>query len=223
MQEGPSVRVLLFHPERPVSRAAIDWIADRQRYARVIVPPSLERLEALPARARHEPFAAPGPDAARLAAEAAPLIAAPGPFSGIVTEAAILALLEEGAVMVFDRAIFRDLVALSSWSMNVPERPTDGLLAQHLGIASRLPLAWSDAAIEAVEALLAFDSDRVEKLARERRRRIALERRAPPGLRPLVLAIRNSQWRHWRAPSCSVVWAAWWSREERPRAFACRL
>ena len=40
MQEGPSVRVLLFHPERPVSRAAIDWIADRQRYARVIVPPS---------------------------------------------------------------------------------------------------------------------------------------------------------------------------------------
>ena len=195
MQEGPSVRVLLFHPERPVSRAAIDWIADRQRYARVIVPPSLERLEALPPRARHEPFTAPGPDAARLAAEAAPLIAGPGPFSGIVTEAAILALLEEGAVMVFDRAIFRDLVALSSWSMNVPERPTDGLLAQHLGIASRLPLAWSDAAIEAVEALLAFDRDRVEKLARERRRRARRDGperfrrlgRTSAGLRPAVV------------------------------------
>jgi hypothetical protein len=195
MPEGPSVRVLLFHTERPVSRAVIDWIADRQGHSRVIVPPSLAGLEALPPRARHEPFAAPGPDATRLAAEAAQLLAGAAPLSRVVVETACLALLEEGAVMVSGSEIFRDLVALSSWSMNVPERPTDGRLAQHLGIASRLPEAWRESAIESVEALLGGDPGRTARLVRERRlraRRDGPERfrrlgKTSAGLRPAVV------------------------------------
>ena len=197
MPEGPSVRVLLFHPERPVSRAVIDWIADRQGHARVIVPPSLAELEALPPRARHEPFSAPGPNTARLAAEASQLLAGAAPLSRLVAETAGLALLEEGAVMVSGPEIFRDLVALSSWSMNVPERPTDGLLAQHLGIASRLPQAWRESAIASAEAVLAADQDRIVRLARERRlraRRDGPERfrrlgRTSAGLRPAIVYV----------------------------------
>ena len=149
MPPGPSVRVLLFHPDRPVSRATIDWIVDRQRHARVIVPPSLSGQDALPPRALHEPFSAPDPVLAGLAAEAASLLAGPPSFSRALAETALLALLEDGAVLVSDTTLFRELVRLSSWSMNVPERPTDGLLVQHVGIASRLPSAWRESAVGA--------------------------------------------------------------------------
>src|SRR2546428_3815605 len=171
MSPGPSVRVLLYHPEHSLSRATIDWIVDRQGYARVIVPPSLRRLDALPPRALKEPFSSPGTAAAGLAAEAAALLGGPAPLSRVVAEAVLLALLEEGAVIVSDTAVFRALVALSSWSMNVPERPTDGLLVQHLGIASRLASTWRESAIEAAEALLTGDPGRIARLARERRLR----------------------------------------------------
>jgi hypothetical protein len=195
MSPGPSVRVLLFHPDRPVSRAAIDWIVERQRYARVIVPPELLRNEALPARTRHEPFSDPGPAAAGLAAEAAPLLAGSLPVFRTVAGAAVLALLEEGAVIVSDTAIFRDLVALSSWSMNLPERPTDGLLVQHLGVASRLPAAWRELSGGAVEAVLSGDPGRIGKVARKRRlqaRRDGPERfrrlgEKSAGLRPAIV------------------------------------
>jgi len=197
MPPGPSVRVLLFHPEHPVSRATIDWIVDRQGYARVIIPPSLGRLDALPPRALKEPFSSPGPVAARLAAEAAALVAGPTPLSRVVAETVLLALLEAGAVIVSDTAVFRALVALSSWSMNVPERPTDGLLVQHLGIASRLASAWSVSAIEAAEALVSGDNDRIARVARERRlraRRDGPERfrrlgRTSAGLRPAIVYV----------------------------------
>src|SRR5437899_2547434 len=170
MPPGPSARVFLFHPDRPPSPPVIDWIVERQRYARGVLPSVLMRHEALPARARHEPFAEPGPAAGR-AAGAAALPGAPPPCSRIVAEAAALALLEDGAVLIRDRDIFRDLIALSSWSMNVSERPSDGLLAQHIGIASRLPAAFRDAAGEAAGAILSGEVERITKVARARRLR----------------------------------------------------
>src|SRR6266487_4553666 len=145
MPPGPSVRVLLFHSERPVSRTAIDWIVERQRHARVIVPPSLRRPDLLPPRALHEPFAPIEPGAARQVTELAASLSPHCGAAGIVAEATILALFEGGAVLAADTRMFRDLIPLSSWSMNLPERPTDGLLVQHLGIASRMREAWSDA------------------------------------------------------------------------------
>ena len=194
MPSGPSTRIFLFHPDRPPSPPAIEWIVERQRYCRVILPSVLLRHEALPARARHEPFTGPGPAAER-AAEAAALLSAPSTFSRIVAEAAALALLEDGAVLIRDREIFRDLIALSSWSMNVSERPSDGLLAQHIGIASRLPAAFRDAAGEAIEAILSGDPERTRKVLRSRRLRARADGparfvrlgRKSAGLRPAVV------------------------------------
>ncbi|HYS78631.1 MAG TPA: hypothetical protein VEO94_07315 [Candidatus Dormibacteraeota bacterium] len=195
MPTGPSTRIFLFHPDRPPSPSAIEWIVERQRHSRVLLPPVLLRHEALPARARHEPFAGPDPAAAGRAAQAAGLLAGTPPFSGLVAEAAALALVEDGAVLVSDREIFRDLIALSSWSMNVSERPSDGLLAQHIGIASRLPAAFRDTAGEAVAAILSGDADRTRRVVRARRlraRKDGPERfgrlgRKSAGLRPAVV------------------------------------
>jgi len=195
MPQGPSVRVLLFQPESPVSRASIDWIADRQAHARVIVPSSLSGVDALPPRARHDPFSPPEPGAARLALETGRLVEGGDAVSRIAAEAAALALLEGGAVMVCGAGLFRHLVPLSCWSMNVPERPTDGLLAQHLGIASRLPEAWRDSAVQAVRSILSNDPAGISGLTRQRRlraRRDGPERfrrlgRTSAGLRPAVV------------------------------------
>lgn len=171
MPPGPSLRVLLFHPERLAPRAAIDWIADRQAHSRVIVPPLLRERGSLPPRALHEPFAPPAADAARLAAEVGAVLAPDGGPGRAVAEAAALALVENAAVVAADAALFRDLVPFSSWSMNLPARPTDGLLAQHLGIASRVPAAWSDAARDALEAVLWGEAPRLARAARDRRLR----------------------------------------------------
>src|SRR6266850_5450910 len=171
MPPGPSVRVLLYPPGRPLSRTAVDWIVERQRHSRVIVPPSLRDPETLPARALHEPFFAPGDEAARWATDLSGSLSPHpgGPTS--VAEAAILALLEGGAVLAADTRMFRDLISLSSWSMNLPQRPTDGLLVQHLGIAGRMREAFIDAAEEALEALLSADAPRLARLTRARRLR----------------------------------------------------
>src|SRR2546429_9936855 len=114
MPPGPSVRVLLFHPERPVSRPAIDWTVERQRHARVIVPPALQSAESLPPRARHEPFAHADPDAARQAAGLSASLSLHEGAGRITAEATILALLEGGAVIAAASGMFRDLIALSS-------------------------------------------------------------------------------------------------------------
>jgi hypothetical protein len=195
MSQGPNVRVLLFQPESPASRVPIDWIADRQAHARVIVPPSLSVSDVLPPRARHGPFSPPEPETARLALQAAHHADGGDAVSRIAAEAAALALLEGGAVMVCGAEIFRHLVPLSCWSMNVPERPTDGLLAQHLGIASRLPEAWRDAAVQALRSVQSGDAARIAALTRQRRlraRRDGPERfrrlgRTSAGLRPAVV------------------------------------
>src|SRR2546426_7465 len=115
MPPGPSVRVLLFHPEHPVSRATIDWIVDRQGYARVIIPPSLGRLDALPPRALSEPFSSPGPVAARLAAEAAAPAAGPPAVCRGVAGAVLPALPAPGADK--RRSASRDRLRRSSGSL----------------------------------------------------------------------------------------------------------
>ena len=171
MSTGPSVRVLLFHPQRPLPAHVVEWICERQTHSRVIVPPSLRSIEDLPPRLKHEPFASPPPEAARLAGELSRLLGGPEAHGAAVAEAAVLALLEGGAVVATDTRMFRDLVPLSRWSMNLPQRPTDGLLAQHLGIAGRLPEAWSDASEEALEAVLSGEGARLERVARARRLR----------------------------------------------------
>jgi hypothetical protein len=171
MPPGPTVRVLLFHPGRPVPRTAIDWIVERQRYARVIVPPSLQHPDLLPPRALHEPFTLPDPEAAGPAAALPAILIPQDGASRSVAEAAGLALLAGGAVMAADTGMFRDLIPLSSWSMNLPERPTDGLLVQHLGIAGRLPEAWRDAAEEGLDAVLSSDTSRLARVTRARRLR----------------------------------------------------
>jgi hypothetical protein len=195
MPQGPSVRVLLFHPERPISRPAIDWIVERQRHARVIVPPSLLLPDALPPRAQHEPFAPADPEAARQAAELSASLSPHAGAAGIVAEATVLALFEGGAVIAAATGMFRDLIPLSSWSMNLPERPTDGLLVQHLGIADRIREAWSDAAEEALEAVLSSDASKLARVTRARRlraRKDGPERfgrlaKKSAGLRPAVV------------------------------------
>lgn len=224
MPPPTSARVLLLHPERPVPKTAIDWVADRQSYARVIVPPALLPGDVLPARARHEPFAAPHPDAARVAAEAAALLADPGTCFRHVVEAAALALLEDAAVIAAGAGTFRDLIPLSSWSMNVPERPTDGLLVQHLGIAGRVPRAWREAAARALEAALSGDAARICKAARDRRlraRREGPERFArlakkSAGLRPAVVYLDLMA-----APGAATpAFTGWLGGLERERAAA---
>jgi hypothetical protein len=195
MTTGPSVRVLLFHPDRPVPRPAIDWIVERQRYTRVIVPASLQATGALPSRALYEPFASSDPDDARLSTELSALLAGEDPPARAAAEATVLALLAVGAVVAADTEMFRDLIPLSSWSMNLKERPTDGLLVQHLGIAGRMPKTRGEAAEEAVEAILSGEVGRVRRIARARRlraRRDGPERfgrlaKKSSGLRPGVV------------------------------------
>lgn len=171
MPPGPSVRVLLFPSERPIARGMIDWIADRQRHARVLIPRSLRHDALLPGRALYEPFATPGAAEEERASELAATLLGAGALRREVAEATILALSAGGAVICADTSLFRDLIPLSCWSMNLPERPTDGLLVQHLGIAGRLPPAWGDAGEEALEAILSGESHRIESLARARRLR----------------------------------------------------
>ena len=171
MSSGPSVRVLLFHPERPASRDAIDWIAEHQAYSRVLVPPTLRAAGELPARANHEPFATPTQEDARLAIELSSLLVPAAGPPRVVAEGTVLALLASGALIATDTRMFRDFIPLSCWSMNLPERPTDGLLAQHLGVAGRLPATWGEVTEEAMEALLSGDSARLAPLARARRLR----------------------------------------------------
>jgi len=167
----PSTRILLFHPERPSSASSIDWIAERLHHSRVLLSAALAPTAELPARARHQPFAAPDDAVSACAAETAELLAGEPAPPRFVVEAAAMALLEDAAVLVFDRELFRDLIALSCWSMNVPERPSDGLLAQHIGIASRLPADFRDVSGQAVDAVLSGDPERVRRVARARRLR----------------------------------------------------
>jgi hypothetical protein len=178
-----------------VSKTAIDWIVERQRHARVLLPSGLRRPDLVPPRALHEPFVPADGETGRLAMELAAALAPAGGSAGAVAEATVLALLERGAVIAADTRMFRELIFLSSWSMNLPGRPTDGLLLQHLGIAGRLPQAWADASEEGLEALLSLDAARIARVSRARRLRARQDgpehffrlAKKSAGLRPAVV------------------------------------
>lgn len=119
----------------------------------------------------------------------------PGHPPARAIEAVLLALLEEAPLIAGDVEFFRDLIPMSAWSMNVPARPTDGLLVQHVGIASKLPATFRRQSAPAVEALIAGGRRRIESLVRARRRgaredgpvRFRRVGRRSAGLRPFVL------------------------------------
>ncbi len=165
-----SMRILLIPPGRRVIRSAIDWVAERQRHSRVIVPPSVRVGTELPPRVAREPFTDPDATFTGIATKASALLGGTGASTWAV-EAAALALLHGGAVLATDPELFPDLIPLSSWSMNVQERPTDGLLVQHLGIAGRMPAAFRDAAPEALAALGSGEAAQCARVARARRLR----------------------------------------------------
>src|SRR5262249_11582914 len=157
--------------DRDAPRGVIDWIAERLSHARVVVPPGAAIAERLPPRARHPPFT-PAAEAVALEAAAWGTLLAPTPGPARpVAAAAALALLLRAPIPVAATSSCADLIPFSAWSMNLPERPTDGRLLQHVGVAARIPAAFRDTAEEARGAILAQDSDRVARAARSRRLR----------------------------------------------------
>ncbi len=195
MSRAGAVRVLGLRPGQGLPRAAVDWIADRQAYERVMVLPATRESPDLPPRLAHPPFVPPEPSLFALAAEFASRLSSGGAAPAWAAEAAALALLEEGAVVVPDGSLFRDLIPISSWSMNVPRPPTDGLLVQHLGIGARMPGAFRDDAPAALAAILGGGGAPMRTLLRARRRRaredgpVRFRRIAKKsaGLRPFVV------------------------------------
>jgi hypothetical protein len=195
MSRAGAVRVLGLRPGQGLPRAAVDWIADRQAYERVVVLPGTRDAPDLLARLAHPPFVPPDPALSGLAIEIASRLSSGENATAWAVEAAALALLEDGAVIVPDRSLFRDLISISSWSMNVSRPPTDGLLVQHLGIAARMPRAFQAGAAEALVAILAGGGAPLSALVRERRRRaredgpVRFRRIAKKsaGLRPFVV------------------------------------
>ena len=195
MSRAGAVRVLGLRPGDGPPRAAIDWIADRQAYERVMVLPDTRDAPNLPARLAHPPFVPADPALSGLAAELASRLSRGGAATAWAVEAAAVALLEDGEVIVPDGSLFRDLISISSWSMNVPRPPTDGLLVQHLGLAARIPRAFREGAAAALAGILERRPAPLSALVRERRRRaredgpVRFKRIAKKsaGLRPFVI------------------------------------
>jgi len=192
---GQRTYVLLLPVDRAVSRVAIDWMADRLAHARILLGPLAAATPKLPARLGHPPFETAPDDAAAVAARITALPAAAGDPPAGVIEAVTLGLLAGATVIATDRDLFRHLIPLSSWSMNVPAPPTEGMLLRHMGIGARLAEGGRAAAPPALDALLRGDAGGITRLARERRlaaradgparlRRIA---RRSSGLRPLAV------------------------------------
>jgi hypothetical protein len=194
MTDRAATRVLLPPLQRPLPRPALDWIVERLRHARVIVPPPAEDAAPLPARCHHPPFTPSAPETGAAAARlAAWLATAASPR--LLVEVVALALLEEGAVIAVAAEDAVAMRPLSSWSMNTPRRPTDGLLLRHLGIASRLPRPLRAGSAAALQALRAAEAQPLTALVRARRlaaradgpQRFRLLGRTSAGLRPLVV------------------------------------
>jgi hypothetical protein len=151
----------------------VDWVAEHQADCEVVVAP-----RALPGRPLgrldHPPFRVPDPAEAELAAEtvahlpaaATPEHLAPRPAH----QAAVLAILARAPLLVSGQEAFRDLIPLSSWSMNVPSGPTDTILVRTLTTAGDAVVSAprSDAAL--LDRLLAGDERGLVALVRERRR-----------------------------------------------------
>ena len=92
---------------------------------------------------------------------------------------------------------FRDLVRLSVWSMNVPSRPTDGLLVEAIARSAEAVVAAPRPMPGLLDALRSGDATRLETALRDRRRAARAAAPLPfrrvrarsAGLRPLAMAI----------------------------------
>jgi len=200
------------------ARSAVEWVAANQAGSSVTAMPRAAGTRPV-GRLAHPPFRTPDPAALETAAAIAAAVAAathsgavaaagpgapPRPDVLSILTAAVLAATMEAPLLVGGAGLFADLVGLSAWSMNVPARPTDVLLARHIDIAARawpvmgaaLAAATPPAAGAAVvEAVLAGDERRIQAACRARRRAaradgpVRFRRIAPKsaGLRPFAV------------------------------------
>ena len=210
-------RVLFIGGGDAAARSAVEWVAANQAGCLVTAMPRAAGTRPV-GRLAHPPFRTPDPATLETAAAVAALVAAtrtgaaappgpgapPDPAAPSVLTAAVLAAAMGAPLLVAGAGLFADLVGLSAWSMNVPARPTDVLLARHIDIAARawpimgaaLAAATPPAAGAAlVGAVLAGDKRRVEAACRARRRAARADgpvrfRRIAPrsaGLRPFAI------------------------------------
>jgi hypothetical protein len=216
-------RVLFIGGGDGAARSAVEWVAANQAGSLVTAMPRAAGTRPV-GRLAHAPFRTPDPAALETAAAVAALVAAtrsgaaapsgaagppgplapPDPAAPSVLTAAVLAAAMEAPLLVAGAGRVAELVGLSAWSMNVPSRPADVLLARHIDIAARawpvmgaaLAAATPPAAGAAlVEAVLAGDQRRVEAACRTRRRAAKTDgpvrfRRIAPrsaGLRPFAV------------------------------------
>jgi hypothetical protein len=199
-------RVLFLGGGDGAARSAVEWTAQHQGRCGVTVMPRPDGSRPI-GRLAHPPFRAPEAGALASATAIAALVAGSrgGTGASAVVTAAVLAASRGAApLVVAGTEVFADLVAFSAWSMNVPSRPQDTLLARHVDIAAR---AWTvvGAALAAaappaagpalVERLLAGDDRHVQSACRVRRRTaradgpVRFRRIAPKsaGLRPFAI------------------------------------
>ncbi len=150
-------RILLLPPGEAAARAAVDWAAAHLGDCRVVACGRPDEARPI-GRLAHAPFGAPVAETAALATRVAALLCRPpeeggaGPAAAAaaagesatalptpVLEAAALAVIEAAPLLVSGSAPFRELTRFSAWSMNVPARPTDAVVARHAAIAARAP------------------------------------------------------------------------------------
>ena len=151
----------------------MDWVALHQADCDVVVAP--RALAGRPiGRLDHPPFRAPdAAEAARAAEAAAHLVPAATPehlAPRAAHQAAVLAILMRAPLLVSGQDTFRDLIPLSSWSMNVPSAPTDTILVRTLAIAGDAAARGEPADAVMVDRLLEGEERRLTAVVRERRR-----------------------------------------------------
>jgi hypothetical protein len=155
------------------SRAAVDWVAEHQADCEVLAAP-----RALPGRPigrlDYPPFRTPEPDQAAFAAETAvhlPAAATPEHLAPrAAQQAAVLAILARAPLLVSGQETFRDLIPLSSWSMNVPSAPADAILVRTLTTAGDAVVRAPRPGEDLLERLIEGEERRLVTMVRERRR-----------------------------------------------------
>jgi hypothetical protein len=151
----------------------LDWVVEHQADCEVIVAP-----RALPGRPLgrldHPPFRTPDSADAALAEETVahlPAPATPGHLEPrAARQAAVLAILARAPLLVSGHEAFRDLIPLSSWSMNVPSAPADTLLVRTLTTAGDAVTSAPAPAGDLLDRLREGDERRLVAMVRERRR-----------------------------------------------------
>jgi len=155
------------------SRGAVDWVAEHQVDCDVVVAPRALAGRPL-GRLDHPPFRAPAAADAALAEEAAahlPAAATPEHLAPrAAQQAAVLAIVLRAPLLVSGQESFRDLIPLSSWSMNVPSSPTDTVLERTLTTAGDAVTRAPQPDPALLDRLLGGDERGLVTLVRERRR-----------------------------------------------------